>query len=269
MHGLTVVSDLGYQAIHDNCSQFSYFKKIILLETVDSTNKFAMESCANGDIKSGTLIIANNQTAGKGRLNNQWESGEGTDILVSFIISPTCKQSSVYRLTCPFSLSIHNALKHYVPTQFKLSLKWPNDILIDGKKCGGILSSFEPVSGNVIIGLGININSNYDDYSDRCSMIEFTNAAFDRSEILLEIIQQVELNIDDITKAEVNVSNWNNVAAFIGEPVSVLENGKFVRGEFKGIHSTGSAIIGTKDGDVLVRNGVGLTTDSSRNNGGI
>ena len=136
--------------------------ELLYLETVDSTNKYAKENLSN--IADKTLIYAGTQTAGRGRLNRKWNSNSGENLYASFVLKPSKELKEVYsNLTQYLSLVLAEVFEEYqlIPT-----IKWPNDVRINGKKISGILAESIIERGElkgVVLGFGVNLNCNQED----------------------------------------------------------------------------------------------------------
>ncbi len=130
-----------------------------VLASVDSTNTHAKELAAQG-APEGTLITAHEQTAGRGRHGNTWQSLEG-NLFASIILRPAISATDVGQLSFLIAVALADTLKSVLPATANLGLKWPNDILLDGRKCAGIL--LESEGGNqaalpwVVAGMGVNL----------------------------------------------------------------------------------------------------------------
>jgi BirA family biotin operon repressor/biotin-[acetyl-CoA-carboxylase] ligase len=130
------------------------------LETVPSTNVFALSLLAQKKIAEGTIVIARSQTAGKGQLTNVWESEPNKNITLSVVFYPSFLQiSNHFLLNQAIALGVHDFIQIYVKKQIKI--KWSNDIYIENKKVAGILIQ-NSLQGNTlqhsVVGIGININ---------------------------------------------------------------------------------------------------------------
>ncbi len=132
-------------------------------EILDSTNKFAKDLC-NKNPKSGTIIIAKEQTNGRGRLGNTWESQKDNGLYYSIVFKKSDAQLKYETLTLFICLSITRLLEEYSISSY---IKWPNDILISGKKVCGILSESTSTDFGefIIIGIGINLYHKMTDFS--------------------------------------------------------------------------------------------------------
>ena len=136
--------------------------ELLYLETVDSTNKYAKENLSN--IADKTLIYAGTQTAGRGRLNRKWNSNSGENLYASFVLKPSKELKEVYsNLTQYLSLVLAEVFEEYqlIPT-----IKWPNDVRINGKKISGILAESIIERGElkgIVLGFGVNLNCSQED----------------------------------------------------------------------------------------------------------
>jgi len=128
------------------------FDNIITLEEVDSTNTYLKKYSKN--LPVGSVVFADEQTAGKGRLSRKWAGEKGKSIACSFLIKDVYDNTDAVRLSFLFSIAVKSVLTKYISYD-KIALKWPNDVLSSGKKICGILSEYS--KNCVIIGIGINV----------------------------------------------------------------------------------------------------------------
>lgn len=132
---------------------------IRLYNTTDSTNNAAKRE---SDLPDGTLFLAEEQTGGRGRRGNTWESFSGGGIWMSLLLKPNIAPANVAGLTLAAGLAVCTALNAQLPPDKRAWIKWPNDIVINGKKVVGILTelSAEVDAVNyVVLGIGINVNT--------------------------------------------------------------------------------------------------------------
>lgn len=133
--------------------------KIIQLEEVDSTNSYAKKNISN--IEDKTAIITKKQTSGRGRLNRSWVDLGEENLFLSIVLKPSETFKEIYpNLTQYLSVVLCKVIESY---GIKTQIKWPNDVLIDGKKIAGILSETvmqgQKLEG-IVLGVGVNLNSN-------------------------------------------------------------------------------------------------------------
>jgi len=136
---------------------------VVCLDVTDSTNRVAMEMAENG-AKHGTIVVADAQTAGRGRMGRRWESPAGKNLYVSLLLRPSIPTVEAPLLALVAGVALADAVEAAgVPA----SLKWPNDLYCGGRKAAGILA--EMVSDpdgvrHVVVGVGLNVNMEEDDF---------------------------------------------------------------------------------------------------------
>jgi BirA family biotin operon repressor/biotin-[acetyl-CoA-carboxylase] ligase len=181
-------------------------QEFITLESVDSTNKHAAELLAQGKLSHGAVILADQQTAGRGQRGRIWRSGSGLDLTASVLLHfDHLKASEQFILAKIASLAVHDvvsaAMKVAVDRGSELTrIKWPNDVLVDRRKISGILIKNDVVGGlvmNSIIGIGINVNSgDLDAEFNATSLRMETGLEHDRLELLEHLCQRLEYQLD-------------------------------------------------------------------------
>ena len=146
-------------------------RNIIYLDSVDSTNTYAKKK-AEDPFREGTVVIADGQTVGKGRLGRHWVSAKGKGIWMTIMLKPDILPYDAPKLAIVAALAVVNALRSYCQVEAKI--KWPNDIVAGGKKLCGILTEMSAEADEikyVIIGIGINVNMEIDDFGQELSGI--------------------------------------------------------------------------------------------------
>lgn len=135
-------------------------------DSIDSTNVYAAGLARKGAAE-GTVVIADAQTGGKGRLGRRWVSPPGVNLYLSVILRPRKPASSAPQLSLLAAVAVAEAIVQQ--TQLAPSIKWPNDVLVSGKKVCGILTEMQakgPQLRSVIIGIGVNINAPLDSFPE-------------------------------------------------------------------------------------------------------
>lgn len=133
-------------------------------ESVESTQRIA-HRFASEDVPEGTVIIAEEQLSGRGRMDRKWHSPKYTGIWMSLIIRPNIPLSKAPQLTLLTAVAIVQAIEE--TTDLLPEIKWPNDILINGKKVTGILTELQAEADrihSIIIGIGLNVNQTREDF---------------------------------------------------------------------------------------------------------
>jgi BirA family transcriptional regulator, biotin operon repressor / biotin---[acetyl-CoA-carboxylase] ligase len=139
-------------------------KNIHYEESVDSTQKIA-HRLAYENVPEGTAIIAEEQFSGRGRMDRKWHSPKFTGIWMSLILRPNIPLTKAPQLTLLTAVSIVQAIEEM--TDLIPEIKWPNDILINGKKVTGILTELQAEADrihSIIVGIGMNVNQKWDDF---------------------------------------------------------------------------------------------------------
>ena len=135
----------------------------VLLDVTDSTNRVAMEMAETG-APHGTVVVADAQTAGRGRMGRRWESPAGKNLYVSLLLRPSIPTVDAPRLALVAGVALADAVEAVgVPA----ALKWPNDLYCGGRKAAGILAEMASDPDgvrHVVIGVGLNVNVEEDDF---------------------------------------------------------------------------------------------------------
>jgi len=172
--------------------------KVIKLDAIDSTNEFLKRLLGQQIVENFTVVTAENQTNGKGQMGAVWNSEVGKNLIMSVLIKEFFLDTSeIYNLNIAVSLAVIESLEEKkIP---KLSIKWPNDIMSDTKKIGGILIENSIKSDGTIfsvVGLGLNVNQiDFQNLPKASSLALVCNAVFDKDELLFSIIKNVKKNI--------------------------------------------------------------------------
>jgi BirA family biotin operon repressor/biotin-[acetyl-CoA-carboxylase] ligase len=172
--------------------------KLIKLDAIDSTNEFLKGLSNNQVVENFTVVTAERQTQGKGQMGSVWVSEPIKNLTVSILVKDFVSNiNQIFDINIAVSVSIIKALKGFsIP---ELSIKWPNDIMSYTKKIGGILIENSIKSDGTIVsivGLGLNVNQlNFEHLPKASSLVLICNANFDKEEILLKIVKEIEHNI--------------------------------------------------------------------------
>lgn len=166
----------------------------ISFENLDSTNAYLKQLCHEKVRAEGLTITAEYQTLGRGQFGNKWESPKGKNLLFSVLLRPNfLSPDRQFLLNMSVCLAIFDALAEF---SLGFQIKWPNDILFDGKKVGGILienSISKNKIENSIIGLGINVNQgNFEGEKGRTSLANVIGNPVDRNFLLHLICKKME-----------------------------------------------------------------------------
>ena len=227
-------------------------RNFIYSDEVESTNSFLLNK-ANKFNSDGTILLAEKQTKGRGRKERVWYSAKGQNLTFSILLTSKKYLGKKFNLlNFTTSLSVAFALENLF--QLKTELKWPNDVLVNGKKiCGILLESTS--QGNkierVVIGVGLNVNQglfqgnfNLEPTSVKLELGENV----DREKLLAELLNTFEellLKID--SKPDEIMKDWKDRCNLIGEKISVTEDGNTKYGIFDDLDEEGFLLLKTKN----------------------
>ncbi|MDR0967721.1 MAG: biotin--[acetyl-CoA-carboxylase] ligase [Rickettsiales bacterium] len=182
--------------------------KLLSFDKIPSTQTTAAALIRDGKINGKTIILADKQSAGRGRYRRVWISEPG-NLYASFVYNCTERDS---RVSYAIAVAVANTLIEF---GLQPEIKWPNDILIDGKKICGIL--IEYLSDFIIIGIGINIKSNPKIRDTQTTKISDYNSRISRDDVLGALIKNMNKNIDrDFLPIK---KQWTNLAMNLGEEI--------------------------------------------------
>lgn len=231
-------------------------RNLISLDEVDSTNS-EIRRQADAGAPEGTVVIAALQTAGKGRRGRSWESPKGTGIWMSFLLKPEFEPSHASMLTLVAAMAVETGIRQV--TGLDCQIKWPNDIVVNGKKLCGILTEMSTEDNHirhVVVGIGINVNIKEfpeEIQSTATSLYLETGSLVKRTELVNAILTAWEvfykkflktLDFTDL-KEEYNARLVNK-----GRQVQILANSGSWTGISKGIDKEGQLLVEREDGQV-------------------
>ncbi len=229
--------------------------KIIYLDETDSTNTRAKLEAEQG-APDWTLVIAGRQTGGKGRRGRGFTSPAGVGIFMTLILKPEFLPTKASMLTLISGMAVCQGIRE--KTNLKAMIKWPNDIVVNGKKICGILtemSSEMEAINYIITGIGINVNNEQfpSDIADKATSIKLeTQKTFRRSDIIASVIKHFRNYYDTFLKT-VDLSllkeEYNSLMINTGKKVFVVQGNKSYEAVAKSIDNDGELII-EKDGQI-------------------
>lgn len=235
--------------------------EIFYFDSIDSTNTKAKELAEEG-YPSGVLVVANQQTAGKGRRGRTWISPHGTDIYMTLMLKPDIYPGNASMLTLVAALAMAKGIKR--ATGEDVQIKWPNDIVLNGKKICGILTEmsgqFDCIN-HIVIGIGVNVhNETFEgEIADTASSLLLEcGRHFHRAEIIEAFLEEFEkayavfLETEDITGLQ---KEYNALLVNIGRQVHVLDPKEPFDGKAMGVTNKGELIVDTWESRKLVSSG--------------
>lgn len=247
---------LTYEEIERNLNTTFIGRKIYYYDTIDSTNKKAKEIAF--EEAEGVIIVAEEQLQGKGRLGRPWESPKRKGIYLSIILKPQLDPMKVAKLTLIGAGAVNAALEDM---DIGSQIKWPNDIVIDGKKVCGILTEMNcelNMINYVVMGIGINVNleKNHipEDLKNKATSlkIEYGNIV-DRKMLLANILNRFEelyLPFKDKGDISKTIEICRRNSAIIGKTIRVVKGEDYRIGKALDINDDGELLVEFQDGKI-------------------
>ena len=225
-----------------------YFAKTIVYYTsTESTNKDVWDIYKDNNSDEKLIVITDNQRKGKGRGQNIWFSKPGQGITCSFLLSNVFSESKFNFHAILIPVAIINGIKNFL--SINVDIKWPNDIMYNSKKLGGILIESKINKGKIIFNIGIGLNVNEDNYDfpdslkQRCiSLKEIKGHPIQREPLLAFILNELNQLIDNLDTT-VLIEEWTQSCMHRNKQITFTKNQKRVTGVFKYINDTGQAVI--------------------------
>lgn len=230
-------------------------KKAFFLPSCHSTNEIASVLLTDKQPLNGTVIYTDYQSMGKGQRGNSWESEDGKNILASIILDTNFLESSdFFELTIITSLAIHDFLAEYLKEDIKI--KWPNDLIYEDKKIGGILIE-NYIRKNVIewciVGVGLNINQIEFKEKNAISLANICGQQFDREELTNLLLQKMEARYFQLQKRKINkLRNEYMANLYWKDEIHVFQSeGTFFNGRIIDVETSGKLKMELDEGERL------------------
>jgi len=247
---VAVNSGLDVEQVQDRLTGGIVGWQVRYYPELSSTNDEARRLAAAGEAE-GTVVVAETQTAGRGRRGRQWLDIPGRFLLFSIILRPAPGSKSVPVV----SLGTAAAAAQVLSEAYDLpaATKWPNDLLIDGRKIGGIL--LEAADGFVVIGMGLNVNGKAAGLQKKVpqritTMEDECGHPVQREEVLAALLEKIETMYGQFQGGEVDaiIAAYKQRDCVVGRDVAVEVGGEKINGWAIDISPTGSLIIQTNSG---------------------
>ena len=232
-------------------------KNIVYFKETDSTNLRARDLAVSG-APEGTLVISEEQTSGKGRRGRSWFSPSGKGIYTSLILRPAIPPSGAPMIVLMTSIAVAETL--FQQTQLEPTIKWPNDILVNGKKIAGILieigTEMDAVN-HVVVGLGLNVNIPYTCFpdeirNDSTSVLIETGKSIPRINLICGYLKRCEEYYNMFTNGQFEeiTNRWKTFSNIAGKQITVDLPGKRYAGQVSHIDNDGVLVIKNSNGEV-------------------
>lgn len=233
--------------------------------SIGSTNTYAMQQAQAG-AESDSVYFADEQTAGKGRGGHGWHSAPGSGLYVSILLRPKISPENILWLSLIAGLAVHDAIKQV--SGLEADIRWPNDLMLGGKKFCGILTEMQAESmrvRHVVMGIGINVH--HDQFPPELrplatSLRLESGKSWPRQELLIALLQSLHREIQQLISSEKAgksaseiLPRVEGISTWVREKQVVVGDPEEFRGITAGLDARGFLQVQTSDGVRVVRNG--------------
>lgn len=252
---LAVPDVVTREAILPLLKKDSMIKKIYSYTSIDSTNEEAKRIAVREENVHGSLVIAEEQVKGKGRRGRSWASPAGTSVYMTLILTPDIAPGNASMLTLIAALAVNRAVREV--TGLESLIKWPNDVIVNGKKVCGILTEMS-VDMDVIhyIVTGIGINTNQTEFPKELapygtSLLLESGRPIKRAELAAKTLEyfqefyEIFIETEDLSRL---YGVYNEVLVNIDKQVKLLYPGRETSGTAHGINERGELLVTDEDG---------------------
>jgi BirA family biotin operon repressor/biotin-[acetyl-CoA-carboxylase] ligase len=213
----------------------------------------ALEQMALG-APHGTTVVAETQELGKGRLDRRWISPKG-GVYLSIILYPPVQYLN--SLTMITSLAVCDCIKEVCG--LKATIKWPNDVLVGGKKVSGILatSGASPSKGTyAIVGIGINVDMDLKEHTEiagsSTNLAASSSRKISRQAVLCALLENFEKRYEKAASGESQVGEWSEAMVTLGQKVTVKTGNKTFTGVAESVDNEGNLVLRLANGELKV-----------------
>lgn len=233
-------------------------RNLIFLQTTSSTQDRALKEASLG-APQGTVVVANTQTAGRGRFHRPWISPVGSDIYLSLLLKP--QPEHLMKLNMVSTLAIIRAIR--ITTGLECQIKWPNDIQIGGRKLAGmmvdtVLENQGP--SNVVIGIGLNVRLNPSEHEEiattATSLFRELGTDPGRLDIVIALLQELEVLYEETKAGRSLLPEWRHTLITLGQKINITRpgdpsNSATEQGIAEDVDEDGTLMLRKTDGTII------------------
>ena len=231
-------------------------RQLLVVEETTSTNDEA-ERLALKEAPEGLVVLAEIQTRGRGRLGRTWHGRSGKSLLLSVLLRPAWRVAELPRLTIMGAVAVCRAVERLAA--IRPAIKWPNDVMVEGRKLAGILTEMRAESYRVryvVLGIGVNVNQEAAEFptelTGRCeSLRNLTGRTWNRAEVATHLLQELDQIYERVNEGRFKevAAEWQDRCTTLGQWISVRSGSS---------RQTGFAESIDEEGGLLLRTGQGL-----------
>lgn len=226
-------------------------REILAYDSVPTTMSIASELAAGGTAE-GLVIVADEQTAGRGRFERRWEAPKGSSVMLSVLLRP--ESSILADLPLIGALAAAEAVESLC--SLVVGIKWPNDLLVDGRKFGGILTESRGSADATAAIIGIGLNVNFDPAGvpgipeSATSLSNALGEPIDREKLLAALLNRLDVWLGRLREGSRPLDAWSRRLETIGKTVEVTIGNRRIRGVAEGVDDQGRLLLRQESGPV-------------------
>jgi BirA family biotin operon repressor/biotin-[acetyl-CoA-carboxylase] ligase len=247
LHGDDLISRLGKTRVIG--------RDIRVFQETTSTND-VIEKFARDGVKEGVVVFAESQTRGRGRLGRKWASPAKKGLWFSVLLRPDLRPHETTQLTVATATALRRAIE--AQTGLEPEIKWPNDILVRGKKVAGILTEMNAEVDRVkyvIVGIGVDVNLNPRDFPPELKKTATSlkiemGKAISRAELAVNIMREFDIDYQRVCANDFDevAEEWEKHCKTIGEEVVIRTGPREIRGRAESLAEDGALLLRTEHG---------------------
>jgi BirA family biotin operon repressor/biotin-[acetyl-CoA-carboxylase] ligase len=244
------------RSIQERLATARFGRRIYYLPETDSTNRVAAGLAAQGE-PEGTVVITDRQRKGRGRRDRTWQSPPFQDLLFSLILRPGGEVKPVPALSLVFSLTVSEILSAVIGRN--IQVKWPNDVVCEGRKLCGILAESTVRSGRpdfLVAGLGVNINTRLEEFSPElrnlaASCRTLSGRDWDRLELLARLLDSLENSYTTFQSGgfEPFIQAYRRRLTVLEKQISFEQGGRVATARVEDVNPDGSLLVVLPSGE--------------------
>jgi BirA family biotin operon repressor/biotin-[acetyl-CoA-carboxylase] ligase len=259
---MSIPAELAPTALRARLAAVHLCTEIVVLDRATSTMDL-LAARARAGAPEGSVVIADYQTAGRGRLDRVWIAPPGSSLMLSVLFRPHPRRLPPERngeIPMAMALGALDALNPRLPPDRPAALKWPNDLVVGGAKLGGILA--EVVSGvgrdagaGIVVGIGINVRQSAAELPpDAASLASLSGVITSgtRADLAVELLEAVDRHYAALLGGDRLIDRWAARLETLGRKVVARQGDTLIRGRAIGVTEDGALRISTADGAVVV-----------------
>lgn len=245
---------LSQEALRHNLKTEFIGRNLVYYERIGSTNDIAKQFAESGE-PEGTVVVADEQLAGRGRFGRTWKAPPYSSLLVSIVLRPALQPAQIARVTMAIALGACDGITAI--TGLDARIKWPNDILLNGKKCAGVLSEANTTGVQIeyaVCGLGVNVNFSAAGSGipeEATTLADEAGRVFEREQLLAEILTAVEQYYLRLKNGETLHTDWAARLATLNQSIRARTPWGEETGIAEAVDEDGALVLRRADGSLV------------------